>query len=223
MTNSLPYGWLKWLGSPVPRLKRDQDWTGPRPPKTRNSQDCQRLQLQSGLQSLTISEIWRLTKDQSNWCQPVTSCVYVWLQVPNTNTTLLLPPPSPSLSPPFVTTASHHECLPWGKQHLGPHIDHHLMHWRLSNNTHMAMACHILHNDVPPCCCLSTLPMAATAPYCHQLPTPTLAHTHQPWWKQWVPAVSTVHGGDDMAPEQSPSDVPCCPDSSNSCCHHHPQ
>jgi len=45
------------LGSPVPRLKKGWDWTGPRLPKTGNSQDCWRLQLWSGLRSLTISEI----------------------------------------------------------------------------------------------------------------------------------------------------------------------
>ena len=38
----------------------------PRLPKTGNSQDCWRLQPQSSLWSLTISEISRLTKDQFN-------------------------------------------------------------------------------------------------------------------------------------------------------------
>jgi len=51
-----PWWWVV-LGSPVPRLKKDWDWTGPRLPKTRNSQDHRRPQPQSGLQSLTISEI----------------------------------------------------------------------------------------------------------------------------------------------------------------------
>jgi len=55
------------LGSPVPRLEKDRDWTGPRLPKTGNSQDCQRPQLWSSLRSLMIPEISRLTKDQSNW------------------------------------------------------------------------------------------------------------------------------------------------------------
>jgi hypothetical protein len=45
------------LGSPVPRLEKDRDWTGPRLPKTGNSQDRQRPQPRSGLRSLTISEI----------------------------------------------------------------------------------------------------------------------------------------------------------------------
>jgi len=59
------------LGSPVPRLEKDPDWTGPRLPKTGNSQDRQRPQPWSSLQSLMISEILRPTKDQSNWSQPV--------------------------------------------------------------------------------------------------------------------------------------------------------
>jgi len=126
-----------------------------------------------------ISEILRPTKDWSNWSQPVTSCVCVWLQVPNTNTTLLLPPPSPSPSPPFVTTASHREHLPWAKQHLGPHINCHLMHWRLSNNTHMATACHILHDDLPPL----LLPLhIAYGCHCPLLSSTTHTHlaTHTP-------------------------------------------
>ena len=40
--------------------------TGPRLPKTGNSQDRQRPQPRSGLRSLTIPEISRLTKDRSN-------------------------------------------------------------------------------------------------------------------------------------------------------------
>jgi len=59
------------LGSPVPRLQKDWDWTRPRPPRTRNSQDCQRPQLQSSLQSFRILEISRLTGDWSNQSQPV--------------------------------------------------------------------------------------------------------------------------------------------------------
>ena len=45
------------LGSPVPRLKKDWDWTGPRLPKTGNSQDRWRPQPRSSLQSFMISEI----------------------------------------------------------------------------------------------------------------------------------------------------------------------
>jgi hypothetical protein len=55
------------LGSPVPRLEKDRDWTGPRLPKTGNFQDRQRPQPRSGLRSLTIPEISRPTKDRSNW------------------------------------------------------------------------------------------------------------------------------------------------------------
>ena len=61
------------LGSLVSRLQKNQDWTRPRPPRTRNSQDHQRLQPQSSLQSLRILEISRLIKDQSNQSQPVFS------------------------------------------------------------------------------------------------------------------------------------------------------
>src|SRR5271168_1711504 len=53
------------LGSPVSGLQKDRDWTGPRPVRTGNSQDCRRLQLQSSLRSLKILEISRPTKDWS--------------------------------------------------------------------------------------------------------------------------------------------------------------
>jgi len=104
---------------------------------------------------------------------------------PNTNTNTLFPPPSPSPSPPFVTTASHCECPPWAKQHLGPHIDHHLTCWRLSNNTHMAMACHILHDDPP---------TAAASPHCLWLPLPTTVINcpHPPWHTRTPTTTATM-------------------------------
>ena len=59
------------FGSPVSRLQKNQDWTRPRPPRTGNSQDHQKLQLWSSLWSLRILEISRLRKDCSNQSQPV--------------------------------------------------------------------------------------------------------------------------------------------------------
>src|ERR1700678_2117304 len=59
------------LGSPVSRLQKNRDRTGSRPPRTGNSQDCQRPQPRSGLWSLRILEISRPRKDQSNRSQPV--------------------------------------------------------------------------------------------------------------------------------------------------------
>ncbi|KIK04089.1 hypothetical protein K443DRAFT_93930, partial [Laccaria amethystina LaAM-08-1] len=55
------------------------------------------------------------------------------------------------------------------------HIDHHLICWRLSNNIHMPMPCHILHDDPPLC--------AAASPHCPQLPPPTAVVNHPdlPW------------------------------------------
>ncbi|EDR05912.1 uncharacterized protein LACBIDRAFT_302585 [Laccaria bicolor S238N-H82] len=35
-----------------------------------------------------------------------------------------------------MTTNSHHEHLRWAKRPVCSHIDHHLMHWMLSNNIH---------------------------------------------------------------------------------------
>ena len=63
--------WHLVLGSPVSRLQKNRDQTGPRPPRTGNSQDRQRPQPRSGLRSLRILEISRPRKDRSNRSQPV--------------------------------------------------------------------------------------------------------------------------------------------------------
>jgi hypothetical protein len=52
------------LGSPVPRLQKDWDQTKPRLPRTGNSQDPQRPQLQSGPWSIGSSKNGRPSK---NW------------------------------------------------------------------------------------------------------------------------------------------------------------
>ena len=59
------------LGSPVSRLQKNRDRTGPRLPRTGNSQDRRRPQLRSSLRSLRILEISRPTKDRFNQSQPV--------------------------------------------------------------------------------------------------------------------------------------------------------
>ena len=94
-----------------------------------------------------------------------------------TNTNTLLLPPSPSPSPP---QAGHHST--WAplrivSAHHGlndiPHFDHRITHRKLSNNTNIATAHHILH-DPPPSLLLS-LHLAYSLH--HPLPSST-AHTH---------------------------------------------
>src|ERR1700678_669170 len=70
-TRNVPRLYHLVLGSPVSGLQKDRDWTGPRPVRTRNSQDRRRPQPQSGLQSLKILEISRPTKEGSNRFQLV--------------------------------------------------------------------------------------------------------------------------------------------------------
>src|SRR5277367_5470755 len=59
------------LESPVPRLQKDRDLTGPRPARTANFKDRQRPKPRSGLRSFTILTISRPEKDRSDRFQPV--------------------------------------------------------------------------------------------------------------------------------------------------------
>ena len=52
------------LGSRVPRLEKDWDQTGPGLTRTGKYQDWSRLQLQSSLQSISILQTWRPTKNR---------------------------------------------------------------------------------------------------------------------------------------------------------------
>jgi len=110
-----------------------------------------------------------------------------------------------------VSTALHRECPPWAKWHLGPHINCHLMCWRVSNNTPTWPWCATSSMKTPPAT-LSTLPTAATAHYHCQLLTPTLAHACTYTNHDGNNECLLDHGEDDVAPQWSPWDVPHRPD-----------
>jgi hypothetical protein len=64
------------------------------------------------------------------------------------------------------------------------HIDCHLTGWNLSNNIHMAMACHVLYDDTP----CHSLDIA----YGHHLPLlSSTTHTHL------GPCMHTNHGSNN--------------------------